>query len=100
MRGTVEEAEGAVFLAIVVDSRGALLADPRLRAEGVPLDGAFAEADPGATVADALVGVPPARRGDDDSLREAARRAAVRLLRRATGKRPAVNVELIRLETR
>ena len=92
--------EGAVFLAVVVDSRGALLAEPRLRAEGVSLDGAFAEADPGAAIADALAGVPPSRRGDDDALREAARRAAVRLLRRATGKRPAVNVELVRLETR
>ncbi len=90
--------EGAVFVVLVVDSRGALLAPPRWRAEGVPIDGALAPDDLGDAVARAVAALPRARRRDDGALREAARLCVSRALRRAVNKRPAVNVELVRLD--
>ena len=90
--------EGVVFVALVVDSRGGLLAEPRWRAEGVHVDGAVPGGDLGAAVAAAVEALPRARRCDDDALRETARLCVRRALRRAIDKRPAVNVELVRLD--
>ena len=87
--------EGAVFVALVVDSRGALMADPRCRVEGIQLDGASADLPD--KVADAVSAVPRNRRGNDDALRDAARHSIRRTLRRVAAKRPTVSVELIRL---
>ena len=90
--------EGAIFVALVADRRGNLLAEPRWRAEGVPVGDAFAGRDLGAAIAAALETLPRAKRLDDDALREAARLCVRRLLRRGVAKRPSVGVELIRLE--
>lgn len=87
--------EGAVFVALVVDARGALVTDPRCRVEGIALDGA--DVDLSDTVAHAVEAVPRRRRRDDNALRDAARHSVQRTLRRLAAKRPDIGVELIRL---
>ena len=89
--------EGAIFVALVVDSRGALLAEPRWRAEGVHIDEALAAGALDRALAAALASLPRSRRRDDNALRETARQCVRRHFRRAADKRPSISVELVRL---
>ena len=90
--------EGAVFVALAVDSRGALLAPPRWRAEGVHIGDAPEAGALDRALAAALASVPRPRRGDDNALRETARRCVRRHLRRTAEKRPAIAVEIMRID--
>jgi len=89
--------DGVVFVTLVMDSGGNLLAEPRWRAEGVHIDGAV----PGEVLVDAasraVDGLSKAKRQSDEEVCESARLAVRRLLRRTYDKRPKVSVELVRV---
>ena len=89
--------EGVVFIALVIDEEGCLLAEPRWRAEGVHVEATNAAGGLSSAVARSLAALPPARRLDDDVVRETARLCVSRTLRRVADKRPAISVELVRL---
>ncbi len=89
--------EGVIFLTLVADHDGALLTDPRWRAEGVHWDAGGKEAELVTAVADAVAALPVGQRGDDETVREVARLVVRRHFRRAHDKRPTVVVELVRL---
>lgn len=89
--------EGAIFLTLVVDRGGALMTDPRWRAEGVHMDTNGEEADLEKAVASAVTALPAGQRQDDETVREVARLVVRRHFRRAHDKRPTVVVELVRL---
>jgi ribonuclease J len=89
---------GIVVASVAVDGGGAVRGRPRISAPGLwePED---PESDRvAADFADALEDLPSAlRRGDDASLQDAARSALRRSLGRKFGKRPMVDVHLIRI---
>jgi ribonuclease J len=90
-------AAGAVFVTLVMDEAGRLLAPPQWRAEGVFVDGEAGGADLAELIRDAVEGLPRARRADDESVRETARLSVRREIQRRHDKRPTVAVELVRL---
>ena len=90
---------GSVAVAVVVGPAGALAAPPRLMVSGVVED-----ADGGGTIelltaaAEAAIDrLPAADRRRDEDLEAAVRRGVGRSLRSATGARPLIDVEIIRL---
>jgi ribonuclease J len=89
--------DGSVVATIVVDRRGALAAPPQVSLLGL----AEANAEPAAALcgalADAIEGLPTKLRQDDNQLREAARRALRRGLNERFGKRPLIEIQLVRL---
>jgi ribonuclease J len=89
--------EGAVFLVLVTDDRGDLLAEPRWRAEGVHIGGDGEIADLDDAVMMAVNGLPGGQRRDDEIFRETARLAVRRHIRKTHDKRPTVVVELVRI---
>ena len=90
---------GSVAVAVVVGPAGALAAPPRFMVSGVVED-----ADGGGTIelltaaAEAAIDrLPAADRRRDEDLEAAVRRGVGRSLRSATGARPLIDVEIIRL---
>ena len=90
---------GSVAVAVVVGPAGALAAPPRFMVSGVVED-----ADGGGTIeiltaaAEAAIDrLPAADRCRDEDLEAAVRRGVGRSLRSATGARPLIDVEIIRL---
>jgi ribonuclease J len=90
---------GSAVASLVLDKRGRLLAPAALNLIGVAETPAAEAAVPALreAVARALDELPPALRGDDEPVREAVRRAVRRTLAERFGKRPLVNVQVIRL---
>jgi ribonuclease J len=88
---------GVVFIILVMDSVGNLLAEPRWHAEGVHIDGAALDGALEDAVARAVEGLSKPKRLDDETVRESGRLAVRRLLRHMYGKRPTVRVELVRM---
>ena len=88
---------GAVFVALVIDEAGALLAPPRWRGEGVFTDGAIPTASLCADIHAALERLSRTQRRDDEAVVEAARLSVRRAFRRAYDTRPTVAVEVLRL---
>lgn len=88
---------GAVFVALVMDEAGALLAPPRWRGEGVFTDGAIPTASLCADIHAALERLSRTQRRDDEAVVEAARLSVRRAFRRAYDTRPTVAVEVLRL---
>ncbi len=95
---------GIAFVSLVVDPRGHLAAAPRVTAQGlVHPNGDGEDADETVlaaaerAVATAVKAIPLAARAEDSALREAAVAAARRTLRAETGKRPVVEVQILRL---
>jgi ribonuclease J len=91
---------GAAFVTVVVDDKGVLVADPTVSAHGLfegdgageaVLDGVVDE------VIDLIETMPRPGRMDDESLGEAVRMTARRYLRNELGRRPVVDVQLIRI---
>ncbi len=91
---------GAAFLTVVIDRAGELVADPTVSAHGLfenaedeeaILDGVLDE------VLDMIEVMPKPGRQDDDSLIEAVRVTARRYLRNELGRRPVVDVQLVRI---
>jgi ribonuclease J len=89
--------DGSVVATLVVDRQGRLAAPPQVSLLGL----AEANAEPAAALADALAdsmeGLPAKLRQDDNALREAARRVLRRGLNERFGKRPLIEIQLVRL---
>ena len=89
--------DGSIVAALVVDLYGRLAAPPQISLVGL----AEANAEPAAALsealADAIEGLPAPLRHDDNALRELARRALRRALNERFGKRPLIEVQLVRL---
>jgi len=91
--------DGAMFLVLVVDDEGRLLAEPRLSAKGV-LDSDEDEDDRMAVVdavKSALDDLPRAKARDEAYQRETARVAVRRAVVARRGKRPLIDVQIMRL---
>jgi ribonuclease J len=89
--------DGSIVAALVVDGRGFLVAPPQVTLIGL----AEAPAEPMAAMRDALSqameAVPAPVRQDDNSLRDLARRVLRRLSNERFGKRPLIEIQLVRL---
>jgi ribonuclease J len=89
--------DGSVVATIVVDRRGGLAAPPQVSLLGL----AEAIAEPAAVLqgalTDAMENLPAKLRQDDDQLREAARLVLRRALNERFGKRPLIEIQLVRL---
>jgi len=89
---------GAATVTVAVDEDGRLMADPQISVTGLldQDDGDLIDevVDEVCQVVDDL---PPARRRDDDALKEAVRLAARRTIHALCGKRPPTTVHLVRL---
>jgi ribonuclease J len=89
--------DGSVVATIVVDRRGRLAAPPQVSLLGL----AEANAQPAAALcgalSDAMDEIPEKLRKDDDALRETARRVLRRGLNERFGKRPLIEIQLVRL---
>jgi ribonuclease J len=88
--------DGSVVATLVVDRRGWLAAPPQLSLLGL------AESAAPATIlrdalADAMEGLPAPLRHDDNALRDLARRVLRRALNERFGKRPLIDIQLVRL---
>ncbi len=97
---------GAAFVTLVVDADNNLVADPAVTAQGLfhPKDFS-ADGDAGlvaaaAAVRTAFTTFTERSRKDDSVIREAVRQIVVRSLRESRMKRPVVEVQIIRLESR
>jgi len=90
---------GAAVVTVVVDETGELQADPQISTQGVfDLEADHEIADSLIdTAADAVEDLPRKSRLKDDHVHEAVRLAVRRRLRALCGKRPAVEVHLVRL---
>ncbi len=90
---------GGAVASLVVDRRGRLVASPRVTLIGLADVEAVPEiaASLGDRVAEALEAIPGPLRRDDDTLSEAARRALRRGLSDFLGKRPVIEIQVVRL---
>jgi len=91
--------EGVVVATVVVDRAGKLVAEPRLAAPGLydPEDDADAIADLVEALRRAVAAAPANVRRDDAALEEAVRRALRKAVRAGRGKRPVVDLHLVRV---
>ncbi|HUC61346.1 MAG TPA: ribonuclease J [Alphaproteobacteria bacterium] len=90
---------GAAVATVVVARDGHLASAPQLALPGLA-DGDGAAglvAETADAIEDAVEELPPAARGDDAALKEAVRLAIRRHVRLARGKKPAIEVHLVRL---
>ncbi len=89
--------DGSVVATLVVDRRGWLAAPPQITLVGL----AEANAEPAAALrdalADAMEGLPAPQRHDNDALRDVARRVLRRGINERFGKRPLIEIQLVRL---
>src|SRR6266481_485303 len=89
--------DGSVVATLVVDRRGWLAAPPQITLVGL----AEANAEPAAALrdalADAMEGLPAPQRHDDNALRDVARRVLRRGINERFGKRPLIDIQLVRL---
>ncbi len=88
---------GSAVATLVADGEGRLLAPPSVVVVGLDGGGAGCEERAAQAVAEAVAGLPPAALRDDDRLAEAARIAAGRSLKAASGKRPLIQAQVIRV---
>jgi ribonuclease J len=91
--------EGAATVTLVVDRAGGILAEPQISVKGLT-DKAEAEElseDLRDALQDAVEALPRPRRRDDEAIREAALLTVRRALKGRYGKRPLIDVHLVRL---
>ena len=90
---------GTAVTTLVLDRRGQPLAPPTISMIGVVEPGAAEAAAPAlrSALERALDELPDGLRHDDDAVRDAARRALRRVLNERFGKRPLVEIHLVRL---
>ncbi len=94
---------GVAFATLVIDADGGLAAPPRVTAQGLchPEEDEGANADLLASAAEAarvaFAALPARARGDDAVIAEAVQVAVRRPLRVSRGKRPLVEVQIVRL---
>lgn len=89
--------DGSVVATLVVDGRGALLAQPQLSLIGLAEATADLAPELGDALAGEIEGLPAPFRQDDNALRDAARRVLRRELKERFGKRPLIDIQLVRL---
>jgi ribonuclease J len=89
---------GTLLASLVLDRRGRLAAPPAVSLIGV-VENAAEAAVPvlRSTVERALVEMPAGQRHDDDAVREAVQRALRRTLNERFGKRPLIEIHLVRI---
>ncbi|MGH7074866.1 MAG: MBL fold metallo-hydrolase RNA specificity domain-containing protein [Stellaceae bacterium] len=89
---------GTALASLVLDRAGKLVAAPQVTVQGVEA-GEAAALGPrlGARIAEALDELSPKERRDDDAVREAARLALRRSVRAWHGKRPVIEIHLVRI---
>jgi ribonuclease J len=89
--------EGSVVATLVLDRGGGLAAPPQLSLLGLT----EGDAEPATALRDALTdaitGLPASLRHDDAALRDTAQRVLRRRLRERFGKRPLIDIQLVRL---
>ena len=94
---------GVAFVTLVLDGDGELMAEPRVVAQGVfsaddpDEEGTAALIDAAEAVRTALAALPPRARDNDQTVGEAARIAARRVLKPERDKRPVVEVQVVRI---
>ena len=97
---------GIAFVTLVIDEQGALLADPKITAQGLfhpdqSKEGASAVlAGAAADIRQAMTGAPSSGSSDardDGRIRDIARIAVRRRLKSSHGKRPVVEIQIVRL---
>jgi ribonuclease J len=89
--------DGCIVATLIVDRRGWLAAPPQVSLIGL----AEAAAEPAAlmrdALSDAMEGLPAPQRHDDNMVRDVARRAVRRVVAERFGKRPLIEIQLVRL---
>ncbi len=90
---------GSAVVTLVLDRRGELLAQPTISTIGLVEPAAAEAAAPAlrSAVERALDELPGGLRRDDEAVRDAARRALRRVLNERFGKRPLVEIHLVRI---
>ena len=86
---------GLAAISLVISRKGELLADPEAALDGIPFenaDGKSMEDIVFDAIEGTLKGIPPARRRDPDTVREAVRRSVRAAINEAWGKKPIVKV--------
>jgi ribonuclease J len=90
---------GSAVATLVVDRQGRLVASPPISLIGLVEEGAAAAAEPFLrdSVQRALDELPAGARRDDDVVREAVRRTLRRVINERFGKRPLIEIHLVRI---
>ncbi len=91
--------QGSAVLSLLLDAEGFAIADPQLSAPGLLSEGPEDEellGLAGDDVLDAIEDLPANKRRDDDVVRETARKALRKFFRQELGKKPLVDVHLMR----
>jgi ribonuclease J len=90
---------GAVVITLVVDARGKVTQDPRVALLGLADEehNAKLPGEIGAAVLDAIETMPKSSRLDDAAIRHAVSQAARRLLVETIGKKPVMEVQVVRI---
>jgi ribonuclease J len=90
---------GSAVVSLVINRRGELLGEPQITVHGLlnEKDHGGELAELRETVGAAVRGVPLAARGDDPSIKEAARIALRRAIHASHGKKPVTDVHLVRV---
>ena len=89
--------EGSVVATLVLDRRGWPAAPPQVTLIGLAENGAEPAAALRDALADALEGLPAPLRHDDNAVRDTARRVLRQGVRARFGKRPLIEIQLVRL---
>jgi ribonuclease J len=89
--------EGSVVATIVLDRRGWPAAPPQLTLIGLAESNTEPAAALSDALADALEGLPAPLRHDDNAVRDTARRVLRRAVGERFGKRPLIEIQLVRL---
>jgi ribonuclease J len=89
--------DGSVVAALVVDRRGHLAAPPQISLVGLTEAAAEPAAALREALTDAVEGLPAPLRQDDEALRDLARRVLRRGISERFGKRPLIEIQLVRL---
>jgi ribonuclease J len=89
--------DGSVVATLVVDRRGWLAAPPQISLVGLAEPSAASATALRDALADAMEGLPAPLRHDDNALRDTARRVLRRGINERFGKRPLIDIQLVRL---
>src|SRR5713101_4825874 len=89
--------DGSVVATLVFDRRGWLAAPPQISLIGLAEANAVPAAALRDALADAMEGLPAPQRHDDNALRDVARRVLRRGINERFGKRPLIEIQLVRL---
>jgi ribonuclease J len=89
--------DGNIVATLVVDRRGALVAPPQISLAGLAEVKDESVAAIRDALSDAVEGLPAPVRRDDEAVRDAARRVVRRIAGERFGKRPLIEIHLVRL---